>query len=299
MKEVLKKFCKSINIDCVGIAPIGPYLELERILKDRIENGFDTEFEENNVFKRIDPRLTMEEVQSVVVCLFPYYIGEKAGANLSKYTFSLDYHDIIKEKLTQIGTFLESKITGFHYKAFVDNGPLVDRYLAYLSGLGFYGINSHIITEKYGSYIFIGYILTNYPFQTDKPLERTCVNCGKCITACPGKSILGNFNIDPRTCRSYLTQKKGELSNLEVSVIQTSNKVFGCDICQDVCPHNQRVALTNLEEFKENILYQINNEDIAEISNKEFRRRYGNRAFSWRGRKQLIKNLHICNKLIP
>lgn len=291
MKEVLKNFCKTIHIEYMGIAPIGPYVKLHEILAERRNHGYYTEFEEKNLLKRIDPRLTMDEVQSIIVCLFPYYSGQQPGdANLAKYASALDYHTLIKTKLMQIGTFLKSNIESFRYQAYVDNGPLVDRYLAYLAGLGFYGINSHIITERYGSYVLIGYILTNYFFPADRPLQRTCIKCGKCVKACPGQSIIGDFKINPRTCRSYLTQKKGELTPDEISILKTTKLVFGCDICQDVCPHNQNIEFTHLDEYRENLLYRIDRQDIAGLSNRDFRTRYGNRAFSWRGKNQLIKN---------
>ncbi|MBC8016757.1 MAG: tRNA epoxyqueuosine(34) reductase QueG [Sporomusaceae bacterium] len=290
MKADLQEFCSSINIQYVGIAPIGPYLALEQLLRDRMEKGHYTEFEEECLAKRIDPRLTMADVQSVIVCLFPYYAGEKAESNLAKYTYSLDYHAVAKDKLKKIGTFLTKAIPGFHYQAFVDTGPLVDRYLAYLAGLGFYGQNSHIITDTHGSYVLIGYMLTNHPFEIDKPLEQSCMQCGKCIRTCPGQAIHGDFGIDPRRCRSYLTQKKGDLTAAEINIVKKSKLVFGCDICQDVCPHNQKGAVTRIAEFQENIIPELSYAELSAMSNKEFMRRYGNRAFSWRGRKLIIRN---------
>ncbi|AIF49990.1 protein of unknown function DUF1730 [Pelosinus sp. UFO1] len=290
MKETLREFCKSIGIESMGIAPTGPYVELQQILKERISKGRFTEFEEQELQVRVNPQLTMDSVQSIIVCLFPYYPGEKKAANVAKYTYSVDYHRIIRRKLEEVGDFLGKKIPGFEYKAYVDNGPLVDRYLAYIAGLGFYGLNSHIITDAYGSYVFIGYILTNYPFETDIPLKRTCMKCGACKKACPGSSILGANGIDPRTCRSYLTQKKGELTRLEIDVIRKTNLVFGCDSCQEVCPHNAGIALSNIEEFQEDRMEELNYDELVGISNKEFMRRYGNRAFSWRGRKLLVRN---------
>ena len=171
-------------------------------------------------------------------------------ANLSMYTYGLDYHKIIMEKLEQIGNFLTSRITDFRYKAFVDSGPLVDRYLAYKAGLGFYGINSHLINEKYGSYVFIGYMINNYPFEPDLAIEKTCIQCKKCIQACPGTAINGDFTINPFRCRSYISQKKGDLSQEEEEILRKDKLLFGCDICQDVCPHNERIDKTNLDEFQ-------------------------------------------------
>jgi len=297
MKEALKSFCNSIQIEYVGIAPNGPYLELEQILKERIAKGQYTEFEEKELKKRIDPRITMENVQSIIVCLFPYYLGEQQEANIAKYTYSLDYHKIVREKLASIGHFLTEKIQGFKYEAFVDNGPLVDRYMAYLAGVGFYGLNSHIITEKYGSYVVIGYMLTNHPFEADKPLLQTCMQCGQCIKSCPGKIILGNFAIDSRGCRSYLTQKKGVLTTEEINIIKKTNLVFGCDSCQDICPHNSHIGLGKVKEFQENIIYQLSYDELISMSNKEFKRRYGNRAFSWRGRKLLVRNFEYLQEI--
>lgn len=296
MKKTLQKFCNSLNIECVGIAPTGPYVELEKIIKARIENNQYTEFEETCLSKRIDPRLSMADVQSVVVCLFPYYVGERAKSNIAKYTYAFDYHKVAKDKLEQIGEFLTERIPGFHYQAFVDTGPLVDRYMAYLAGLGFYGLNNHIISDAYGSYVLIGYMLTNHPFEIDHPLKRSCMQCGKCIRTCPGQAILGDFVIDPRSCRSYLSQKKGELTAAERTIIKKDKLVFGCDVCQDVCPHNHKIAVTTMAEFQENILSELSYEELLTISNKEFMRRYGNRAFSWRGRKLIMRNFEYLSQ---
>lgn len=293
MKSTLKEFCLSLNIEYVGIAPPGPYYELEERWKKRISQGYYTGFEEKDFARRIDPRLTLEDARSIIVCLFPYFIGHNEQANLSKSSFSLDYHLIVKEKLEQIGDFLKSNISNFRYKAFVDNGPLVDRYLAYLAGLGFFGVNAHIITDKYGSYVFIGYIINNYPFEFDRPLDRTCVKCGLCVKKCPGHAILGDFDINPLLCRSYITQKKGSLSRQETDILKKHRLVFGCDICQDVCPHNRGISYTAIDEFKKDIKYKIDYKELTEISNKEFLRRYKDRAFSWRGKSMLVRNFEL------
>ena len=292
-KEKLKEFCSSIGLKCVGIAGVGPYYDLEKIIKQKLSNGYFTGMEEEIIEKRVNPRLIMENAKSIIVCAFPYYVDEVEESNLSKYCYGEDYHIVAKRYLQQICDFLEEEINNFEYKFFVDNGPLVDRYLAYQSGIGYFGINNNIITDEYGSYIFIGYIVNNYEFYADDPLPKTCIKCNKCVKYCPGNAILGNFDLNPRRCLSYITQKKDDLSEEEINLIKENKMVFGCDICQEVCPHNKGISITNIEEFKTNLITKLDYNEINDISNKEFKRRYGNRAFSWRGKKIIQRNIEI------
>lgn len=296
VKNSLKAFCHALEIEYVGIAPPGPYFELEEILKSRIGKGYYTGFEEKELERRIYPALTLDGAQSVIVCLFPYFTGDNENANLSKSAFSLDYHRIIRQKLGQIGESLKVHIKDFRYKAFVDNGPLVDRYLAYLAGLGFFGINNHIITDSYGSYVFIGYIINNYPFEPDKPLDRTCVQCGHCVSACPGCAILGDFELNPLNCLSYITQKKEALSAEEIEILNKNHLIYGCDICQDVCPHNKKIACTKMDAFHKHLMYSIESKELDGLSNRAFKKKYGNRTFGWIGRKTLVRNLGLLRR---
>ncbi len=295
-KEKLKEYCRSIGLDMVGIAGVGPYHDLEKIIKNKLSNGYFTGMEEEVIEKRIDPKLTLDSAKSIIVCAFPYYSGEYENSNLSKYCYGKDYHIVAREYLQNICDYISSKIDGFEYKIFVDNGPLVDRYLAYLSGIGYFGINNNIITDKYGSYVFIGYIISNFEFLQDKPLDKTCIKCNKCVKYCPGNAILGNYELNPKRCLSYMTQKKEELTDDEENMIQNNKNIFGCDICQDVCPHNINTPITYIKEFRENNIINLNYDEISEISNKEFKRRYWDRSFSWRGKKIIKRNMDIISK---
>lgn len=294
--DILKNYCKEkLCLDLVGICDVNYYYDLENIIKNRIKNNYLTGMEESIIENRVNPKNILETAKSIIVIAFPYYIGEFEESNLSKYCISNDYHIVTKNIMQKICDFLSSKINNFEYKYYSDTGPLVDRYLAYLSGIGYFGINNNIITDKYGSYVFLGYIINNFNFEKDTPLNKTCLKCGKCIISCPSSSILGNFEMNPKRCLSYLTQKKEELTEEEKTLIKDNKKVFGCDICQEVCPHNKNIEKTSIKEFTENILTRLELEEISNISNKEFKRRYLDKAFSWRGKKIINRNLEIIN----
>ena len=293
--EIIELFNKN-NIDTVGIAPIGPYEELKKVLEDKVNKNLITGMEEPDIEKRINPKLIMEDASSIIVCAIPYYVGEKYESNISMYCHGLDYHLVIKEKLNKICEEIKSKDEKFEYKIFADNGPLVDRYLAYLAGLGYYGINNNLITDKYGSYVFIGYIVNNYNLEPDEKLNKNCMKCNKCVKYCPGNALLGNYDMNPKRCLSYITQKKGDLEEEEEKVLKENKKVFGCDICQDICPHNKNIPITSIERFKQDTILKLDAEEINDISNKEFKRRYGNRAFSWRGKNIIKRNINIVSE---
>ncbi|RDY24109.1 tRNA epoxyqueuosine(34) reductase QueG [Romboutsia maritimum] len=291
--EKLIEFCKSIGLKCVGIAGIGPYDNLKKIIKNKLVNGHFTGMEEEVIENRIEPKLIMEDAKSIIVCAFPYYTGEINDSNISKYCYGKDYHIVVKEILQQICDYISNELDGFKYKIFADNGPLVDRHLAYLAGIGYFGINNNIITDEYGSYIFIGYIINNFEFNVNEPSPKTCIKCNKCVKYCPGNAILGNYELNPKRCLSYITQKKGDLSEEETRILKENKKVFGCDICQEVCPHNRKIPITDIKEFKENLITNLDYKEIESISNKEFKRRYNDRAFSWRGKNIIKRNIEI------
>lgn len=219
-----------------------------------------------------------------VVCLFPYYIDIKEDRTISRYAVSVDYHKIIAGYLKKISDFI--KENGFSAEGLVDIGDPVERKYAYKSGLGFFGENGMLINDKYGSYTFIGYVKTNMVFEENKPLDKKCLGCGKCKEACPG-------NMEKGICASEISQRRGELSIQEKEILVKSGLIWGCDICQDVCPHNENVEETTIKEFKENLIFSPDINEIEGLSNKEFMKKYKERAFSWRGKNPLVRNRKI------
>lgn len=227
------------------------------------------------------------EFKTCIVALFPYFCGYPSDYNLSIYTHGKDYHLVVRNILTKVAEALKLD----NYQIHADIGPEIERGLAAQAGLAFLGKNGMAINEKYGSYFFIGYIACNEEFELSTPNTKTCMGCNKCIESCPGGALEGEFKCD--RCLSAITQKKGELSRWEEELIKKNNMVFGCDVCQRVCPHNEGAIHTLIPEFKEGRISSLSLADIEGLTNKEFKEKYGDRAFAWRGKAVLERNIKI------
>lgn len=195
---------------------------------------------ENYFDKRLDPRLLVEGAKSIVSLLYNYYPTEKQTSNapkLSKYAYGNDYHDVIKEKLKEFLFNLETKIGKINGRAFVDSAPVMDKVWAKKSGLGWVGKNSNLITKQHGSFFFIAELIIDVDLIPDGPINDYCGTCTRCIDACPTNAIIEPYVVDGSKCISYLTiELKNEIPNSFKN--KTDNWVFGCDVCQDVCPWN-------------------------------------------------------------
>lgn len=272
MKKMLSDALINAGASDVGICRARVYDEISTYMQNTADYR-----------KRIDPFLLMPSAKSVIVFVVSY--KSELSGNISKYTYGKDYHTVMKEIADSAIKILESN--GYIGKAFSDTGDLCDRHLAYLAGLGFLGKNHMLIHPKFGSFIFIGYILTDCPLEADKPLEKSCINCGECIRQCPSGTLLsGDFS----KCISHITQKKGELSEDEQALIKKGKLIWGCDICQNVCPHNKNAPYATNPAFCDDLITELN---IGEISNREFLRKYRDRAFSWRGKNVIVRNIKI------
>jgi epoxyqueuosine reductase len=207
-----------------------------------------------NKEKRYDPRLLVEGTKSVVTVLYNYYPKQTLQGNrykIAKYAYGADYHDVLKRKLRQLVERIETqtgKLEGV--RVFVDSAPVLDRAWAVRCGLGFIGKNTTLIHPKKGSFFFIGHLFLPLELEgTGKMLPNRCGRCTKCLDACPTGALEAPFHIDARKCLSYLTiEYKGSLDDHDPKAFK--GWMYGCDICQDVCPYN-RFALPNSEpEFQ-------------------------------------------------
>ena len=204
-----------------------------------------------NKEKRYDPRLLVEGTKSIITVLYNYFpkqtIGDGEHFKIAKYAYGADYHNVLKNKMRQLLELIESqtgKLEGT--RVFVDSAPVLDRAWAVRCGLGFIGKNTTLIHPKKGSFFFIGHLFLPIELaETGKTLSNHCGHCTKCLDACPTGALESPFHIDARKCISYLTiEYKGSLVGLDPNSF--NGWMYGCDICQDVCPYN-RFSLPNLE----------------------------------------------------
>lgn len=238
-------------------------------------------------------KLGVEKVgfsDNAVVALFPYFVKDEQG-NVSMYARGLDYHRVAEDKLKKLEAFLRT-LGATETLIHADKGTLNDRKAAYDAGLGFFGKNGMLICGEYGSYFFIGQVVHNLKIDADKPLTESCVSCGACVKNCPGGALTENgFKIDK--CLSEISQKRGELSPGEQKLLKDSGLCWGCDVCQSVCPHNKGLQTTAMAEFLDRRITSLGVEDVSGLSNREFKEKFGEYAFAWRGKGVLERNLKI------
>lgn len=229
---------------------------------------------ENHFDKRLDPTKLVEGSKSVVSLLLNYYPSEKQkdqdAPKISKYAYGTDYHFVIKDKLKQLLDFISEEIGEVHGRAFVDSAPVLDKAWAAKSGLGWIGKNSNLLTQKVGSFYFIAELILDLDLEYDTPVTDHCGTCTACIDACPTQAIVEPYVVDGSKCISYFTiELKEEIPDSYKG--QFDNWMFGCDVCQDVCPWN-RFSKAHSEPLfnpKPDLL-QMTKKDWEEITQEVF-----------------------------
>ena len=225
--------------------------------------------------------------KSVILYLLPYYNGETV--NISRYAASLDYHLALSECANGLIEELRKHCPNLRAKGYGDHSPIDEVGAALVAGLGFIGDNGLIINEKYGSYVFIGDVITDIPPEelgAVSPCEvGHCMHCGACQRACPTGILRG----EGTDCLSAITQRKGELTEAEADLMRKHNTAWGCDICQSVCPYNREPVITPIEFFHRERISELTRELLDSMDKSTFLRR----AFAWRGRKTVERNLDI------
>jgi len=251
---LIKTEARKLGFQDCGIAPAG-FLDKDAAhltgwLNYNMHAGMN--YMKGHFDKRTDPVKLVPGARSVISVILNYYPPEvkndKNSLQISKYAYGIDYHKVIKKKLKKLLEIIrgfDETVTG---RFFVDSAPVLERAWAARSGLGWIGKNSNLVNRKYGSFIFIGELIIDLDLEYDNPAKDYCANCTKCIDACPTNAIVADRVIDANRCISYQTvENKGEIDNSLKG--KMGNWVFGCDICQDICPWNKGIKPTGEPDF--------------------------------------------------
>lgn len=294
-----------MGFDACGIAQATVLEEESAHVEQWLESDCEGEmgYLTRNKEKRYDPRLLVEGTKSIVTVLYNYYpkqrIGDSDKFKIAKYAYGADYHDVLKRKMHQLLEGIEAqtgKLEGT--RLFVDSAPVLDRAWAVRCGLGFIGKNTTLIHPKKGSFFFIGHLFLPIELEgTGKPLTNRCGRCTKCLDACPSGALEAPFHIDARKCISYLTiEYKGSIAGIDPKTF--NGWMYGCDICQDVCPYN-RFALPNREpEFQPSErLIAMHDEDWKSLSKEDFDALFKHSAVQRAGYEGLKRNIDFLSYL--
>ncbi|MBN1398511.1 MAG: tRNA epoxyqueuosine(34) reductase QueG [Bacteroidetes bacterium] len=293
----IKKKAAELGFSAIGVARAEPLLKEKKHLIEWLARGYNASMNwmERETEKRADPARILPNVKTVISTAVNYfYPGEEFDSpdmgKISRYARGYDYHYVITEKLEQLYKFISDEMPDVNGKVYVDTGPVMEKIWAARAGIGWMGKNSNLITRNYGSWVFLGEILLDCELDYDTPLHGMCGTCTACIDACPTHAIVEPYVVDSNKCISYLTiEHRGELQKEIYSDFQ--NWVYGCDICQEVCPWNRFQTMTKEESFyprQDNTNPVLT--ELAEMSKEEFDRRYQRSSIKRTKHAGLIRN---------
>lgn len=264
----------------VGIANLSSPPDLSH-MQAWLQQGYQADMEWMNTSKRWDPQQVLPGCQSLICVALNYYTPKPHDprpeiAKISRYAWGRDYHRVLGTRLKALSRGLEDQIPDCRTRWYVDTGPVAEKPWAMQAGLGWIGKNSLLLTREYGSWIFLGVLLTSLDLPPDPPHTPHCGTCSRCIEACPTDAICTAHQVDANRCIAYHTLENHAPELPDAISDQLQNWVAGCDICQDVCPWNQRFAQpTEIEDFAPYPWNQAPSlSDLAQITTEEFERRF-------------------------
>jgi len=253
--SMIKAEARRLGFDGCGISHAEKLDEDARYLKGWLQKNYHgtMQYMENHAELRVDPTRLVDGAISVISVILNYFPSktqdDPEAPVISKYAYGKDYHDVIRKKLGLLLAYINRWVARARGRGFTDSGPVLDRAWAARAGLGWIGKNSNLISPSKGSFFFIGTLFVDIPLYYDKPIPDFCGDCNRCVHACPTQAIVSPRVVDSRRCISYLTiANRGEID--EKYREHFSNRVFGCDICQDVCPWNRKSIPHQVTDFE-------------------------------------------------
>lgn len=251
---MIKQKARALGFDHCGIAKAEQLTEDAYRLEQWLNKGMHGSmgYMENYFDKRIDPRLLVDGAQSVITLLLNYYPAasqQPDAPHIAKYAYGKDYHEVIKAKLNSFLSELRAELGEIQGRGFVDSAPVLERSWAQRSGLGWIGKNGNLIHKQAGSFFFIATLIVDIPLVYDSPVGDYCGSCTRCLDACPTQALVSPTVVDGSRCISYYTIELKDMLIPASMEGQFNNWMFGCDICQDVCPWNRFAKATSEAEF--------------------------------------------------
>lgn len=252
----IKKWAAEMGFDYCGIAKAEPLHEDARRLEQWLKKGFHgkMQFMENHFDLRTNPALLVPDAKSVITLMMNYYPNRQQNQDspkISKYAYGKDYHEVIRHKLKQLLLRMQESIGEINGRGFVDSAPVLERAWAVKSGLGWIGRNGNLLTKQSGSFFFIATLIIDLPLEYDDPFAKDyCGNCNKCVESCPTQAILPDKTIDGSSCIAYYTIELKDALLPENMKDKFNNWMFGCDVCQDICPWNRFSKPTSEKEWE-------------------------------------------------
>ncbi len=300
---LIKEKAFGLGFDLCGITKARPLKEREKILKDWCYAGMNGEMSylARNTERRIDPRSLVPEAKSLIVTGLGYYtdkIQSESGVPvISRYSFGTDYHIVIEKKLKELFDFIGKIKPETSGRYFVDSAPLLEKAWACEAGLGWQGRHSIVINKKTGSFFFIGALILSIELDYDEPIKKDyCGTCRLCVDLCPTGAINENRTIDARKCIANLTiENRGPVP--EDIIPKLGRRVYGCDLCQEVCPWNKNVKQNGVKSFKlPEIIRNMTVEDWVSLSEEKFNRLFGTSAIARRKYEPFMRNVTLVTK---
>lgn len=304
VSKTIKEKALEIGFDLIGISPVDSFPE-NQFYKVWLAKGFagEMKYMEKEPDKRENIRNILPEAKSVISCglnyntNYPYSMNEteKQKGWISRYAWGGDYHDIMKKKLQILLEFIKANSPQeIEARVYVDTGPVLERVYGKYSGIGWFGKNTCLINQKVGSWIFVGEIITNIELDYDNPAPDRCGKCTRCIDACPTGALLERYVLDSRLCISYLTIEFRGMIPVELGD-KIGNNIFGCDICQDVCPWNRRAKVTDESSFQPREgLFNPDLAALSKLTEEDFRMVFKGNPIKRAKRKGLLRNIVVA-----
>ncbi len=301
MKEKIRALADELGFTACGFTHAGTLVGESEHLSSWLDNGYHAEmmYMENHFEKRLTPSLLVEDAKSVITLLYNYYpqkLQRPDAPQIAKYAYGEDYHFVLKEKLFELQNRINSEITPINGRAFTDSAPVLERALAVRAGLGWIGKNSLLINKKLGSFFMIGELVIDLEIEPDQPFDGNyCGNCNRCVESCPTGAILENGVINSNNCISYLSiEKRGDFTENTPSL---NDQMFGCDICQDVCPWNSKAVPNDEERFTPHPdLLSNSREQWENLEEEQFRKIFRKSAVKRTKYGGLMRNIRNISK---